>query len=303
MTEPIGKAMPVPGLAAGDPPVRRVLAANPSPMTGPGTWTHLVGGAEVAVIDPGPMDPAHLAAILAAVPAGGRVTAIVVTHAHKDHSALAPALAQATGAPVLAFGAAAEGRRPAMERLAAAGLAAGGEGVDHAFRPDRRLADGEALCGPDWQLEVLHTPGHMAGHLCLALGDLLFTGDHVMGWAPSLVSPPDGDMGAYMASLARLQARDWRRMLPAHGAPVDDPAARLEALVAHRRDREARILAALRAGAAGLDGITAAAYPGLDPALMPAARRNALAHLIDLAERNLARADPHPAEAALWHPA
>jgi hydroxyacylglutathione hydrolase len=174
--------------------------------------------------------------------------------------------------------------------------------VDHAFHPDQSLQDGAVISGPDWRLEVLHTPGHMAGHLCLALGDVLFTGDHVMAWAPSLVSPPDGDMAAYMASLSRLSGRVWRQFLPAHGEAILDPADRLAALVAHRRDREARILTAVRAGADDLAAITALAYPGLDPALAPAARRNALAHLIDLADRSLIRAIPACSPEALWRP-
>jgi hydroxyacylglutathione hydrolase len=269
-------------------------------MTGPGTWTHVVGRGEVAVIDPGPAIPAHLDAILAALAPGERVAAILVTHAHLDHSALAPELAAATGAPVLAFGGATAGRSPVMQRLVAEGLTGGGEGIDTAFRPDRCLADGESVEGPDWRLTALHTPGHMGGHLCLEWEDVLFTGDHVMGWAPSLVSPPDGDMGAYMASLARLAARPWRRFLPAHGAAVEDPAARLEALISHRRGREAALLAALRQGAADLATLTARVYTDIAPALRPAAERNALAHLVDLAERNLALARPFPGPQALW---
>lgn len=298
MTTRIGKAEEVPGVQG----VRRVLAGNPSPMTGPGTWTHLVGSTELAVIDPGPDDPAHLEALLSAIPHGARVVAIVVTHAHLDHSALAPALARATGAPVLAFGTATEGRSPAMAQLAARGLV-GGEGVDHAFRPDRTLFDRMQITGSDWALTALHTPGHMAGHLCLALGDVLFTGDHVMGWAPSLVSPPDGDMAAYMASLDRLARDRWRQFLPAHGDPVTTPQDRLTELVAHRRSREAKVLAAVAAGATALDAITAAAYPGLDHSLLPAARRNALAHLIDLAGRGLIRTASDPGADAHWTPA
>jgi hydroxyacylglutathione hydrolase len=189
-----------------------------------------------------------------------------------------------------------------MAQLAARGLV-GGEGVDHAFRPDRTLADGAQITGGDWALTALHTPGHMAGHLCLALGDVLFTGDHVMGWAPSLVSPPDGDMAAYMASLDRLARDRWRQFLPAHGDPVTTPQDRLTELVAHRRSREAKVLAAVAAGATALDAITAAAYPGLDHSLLPAARRNALAHLIDLAGRGLIRTASDPGADAHWTPA
>lgn len=302
MTGPIGKpAEPEQGLPGGLPGrLRRVLAPNPSPMTGPGTFTDIIGAGAVAVIDPGPAIPSHLEAILAALEPGESVAAIIVTHAHLDHSELAPGLAAATGAPVLAFGTATEGRSALMQRLLGEGLQGGGEGIDHGFAPDRRLAEGEVVEGPGWQLRALHTPGHMGNHLCLAWDDVLFTGDLVMGWAPSLVSPPDGDMGAYMASLARLAGGRWRLLLPSHGAPVTDPAGRIAELIAHRRGREAQVLAALAEGPADLARLTARVYHDIDPALLPAARRNALAHLIDLAERNLVAADPAPGPGARW---
>ncbi len=273
--------------------LRGVTAGNASPMTGPGTTTWIVGSGRVAVIDPGPDDPAHLTAILAALDPDEEVSAILVTHPHLDHSALAPGLAAATGAPVLGYGPAGSGRSPRMQALAQAGLT-GGEGVDHAFRPDLHLRHGETLRGPDWALTAWHTPGHMAEHLCFAWEDLLFSGDLVMGWAPSLVSPPDGDMGAYLASLARLAETPWRRLLPTHGAPVENPAARLAELAAHRRDRETQILAALAAGASTLPEIVATVYRDTPPHLHPAATRNALAHLIDLEERTRISAFPSP---------
>lgn len=261
--------------------VRRILAPNPSPFTGEGTNTWIVGGRRLAVIDPGPDDPGHLAAILRAA-GRGRITAIVVTHAHADHTALAPRLADATGAPVHAFGDATAGRDPA---IAALGDLGGGEGVDAAFAPDILLPDGGVVADEGWRLAALHTPGHMGNHICLAMGDLMFSGDHAMGWATSIVSPPDGDMGAYMASLDRLIARGPMRLLPGHGPAVEDGAARLAALRAHRRGREAAIRAALAAGAATPAAITAAVYADVPPALHPAALRNVLAHLIDLVQR------------------
>lgn len=283
-----------------DTPIRRVLAANPSPMTGSGTNTWVVGQGDVAVIDPGPDLDSHLSAILAALAPDERVSHIIVTHAHADHSALAPRLARATGAPVLGFGAADAGRSPAMQALAASGLAGGGEGVDAGFAPDVRLADGDTVAGGTWRLQVLHTPGHFAGHLSLALDDVLFSGDHVMGWAPSLISPPDGDMGAYMASLARLQQRRWSRFLPGHGDAVETPEARLAALVAHRRGREAAILAALSGAALSLPDLVARVYADTPRALHPAAARNALAHLADLAARGLVTAVPQLSPAAIF---
>lgn len=278
-----------------DPPVRALLAPNPSPLTGTGTNSWLVGATALAVIDPGPDDPAHLAALLDAVGPGQHISHILVTHAHRDHSALAPRLAAATGAPVLAYGTATEGRSALMSDLAAS-LPAQGEGLDLAFAPDQRLADGDTISGPDWSLTALHSPGHLGGHLCLALGDTLFSGDHVMGWATSIVSPPDGDMGAYMASLHRLAARDWHRFLPGHGDPVETPAARVQELIAHRLGREAQILQSLAEGPARIPALTARIYADIPVALLPAAARNVFAHLIDLASRNMVHALPalHP---------
>jgi glyoxylase-like metal-dependent hydrolase (beta-lactamase superfamily II) len=274
-----------------DPPIRRLLAPNPSPLTGAGTNTWLVGASELAVIDPGPDDPAHLAAILQAVGPGQRLARIFVTHAHLDHSALARRLAALTGAQVHAFGSATEGRSPLMTQLAP-GLPTQGEGLDHAFAPDQRLSDGATISGPDWSLTALHTPGHLGGHLCLALGGTLFSGDHVMGWSTTIVSPPDGDMAAYMASLDRLSAQAWTRFLPGHGDAVTDPAARLAELVAHRRGREAQILQALDAGCATIAVLTERIYTSTPRHLMAAAQRNVLAHLIDLVSRNLVSATP-----------
>ena len=284
-----------------DPRLTLLRAPNPSPMTGEGTNTWLLAeGEAVVLIDPGPALDAHLRAILAAL-AGHPLAAILVTHAHLDHSALAPGLAAATGAPVLAFGPAGSGQSALMARLEAEGLTGGGEGIDRIFRPDRCLTDGEVLQLGPLQIEVLHTPGHMSNHLCFACDGLLFSGDLAMGWASSLVSPPDGDMGAYMASLRRLAARDWRAMLPGHGAPVADAAARLAELITHREAREAAVLAALTAGAADAATLAAAIYHDAPAALLPAARRNVLAHLLDLADRNLISAPLPLTAGSIFH--
>jgi len=280
-----------------EPGLRVVLAPNPSPMTQEGTRTHLLGEGAVAVIDPGPDDPRHLAAILAALNPGETVSHILVTHAHLDHSPLAAGLRAATGAPVLAFGDARAGLSPRMAALAGAG---GGEGLDLAFRPDRLLADGDRIAGPGWELEALHTPGHLGGHLCFAWQDRLFTGDHVMGWAPSLVSPPEGDMTDYMASLRRLAGLGHRIGYAAHGAPIADLPARIAALIHHRLTREATILAAL-ARPLGLAGLMAHVYADVAPELHPAARRNLLAHLIDLEHRNLVASDKAPLPDTRFH--
>ena len=277
----------------------RIRAANPSPMTGTGTNTYVLHGPDGAVvIDPGPALPGHLSAVLAALQAVP-VQAILLTHPHLDHSALVPELKAATGAQVYGFGAAEAGRSAVMQRLAAAGLQGGGEGVDASFVPDVLVADGAMLALAGLQIEAVHTPGHMGGHLCFALGTDLFSGDHVMGWASTLISPPDGDMSAYMASLQRLAAREWRQFWPGHGEGIADPASRLAALVAHRRARETAICAALKAGPARPAALAAQLYTDTPPALLPAAARNILAHLIDLQGRNIVAAtEPLDAEAA-----
>jgi glyoxylase-like metal-dependent hydrolase (beta-lactamase superfamily II) len=263
------------------PGVRRLLCANPGPYTFRGTNTWIIGRGRVAVLDPGPEDAAHFAAILAAT-RGERIVAILVSHTHRDHSPGAAALAQATGAPTHGFGPHATRRED------------GDESGDHAFTPDIALPDGAALEGEEWRVTALHTPGHCGNHLCFALepAGVLFTADHVMGWSTSVVSPPDGDMAAYMASLARVAARPERLFLPGHGPPVPEPQAFAAALLAHRRRREARVLEALAAaGTASAEALVPAVYgPGLEPRLAPAAARSLLAHLLKLeAEGRVAR--------------
>lgn len=272
------------------PHIACVLAPNPSPMTYTGTNSYLVGNDRVVVIDPGPILPAHQTALIRAV-ADRPVDAILVTHAHVDHSPLARPLGDLWGVPVLAYGDASAGRSAIMEQLADQGLTGGGEGVDAGFTPDACLSDGDTVATDAGPLRALWTPGHFGNHLCFALGDTLFTGDLVMGWASSLVSPPDGDLTQFMASCRRLLRDPWRLFLPGHGAAINAPLERLNWLISHRESRESQILDALDTPRSVTD-LTAQIYTEVAPQLLPAAERNVLAHLIDLHERGLVQATP-----------
>lgn len=260
------------------PLVRRVLARNPSPFTYTGTGTYIVGHGTVAVIDPGPADPAHLAALQAAV-AGETVSHILVTHTHMDHSPAAPALQAATGATIM-------GCVPLVLRDDGPRADAG---FDPTYAPDRVMADGDSVGGPGWTLTALATPGHTSNHLCFALAEerALFSGDHVMGWSTTVVAPPDGDMRAYMDSLALLIPRDDAVYYPTHGAPVTEPQRFVRGLIMHRKQRETQILKLLGQGATGIPAMVAAMYASVDPRLHPAAGRSVLAHLIDLRTRGI----------------
>ena len=282
------------------PQIRLVLAPNPSFMTQNGTNTYILGSGQVAVIDPGPANEGHLAAILATLQPTERISHIFVTHAHLDHSGLAPALAQATGAPISGYGPATSGRSTAMQTLASRVDIGGGEGVDHGFRPDILLHNATTTSGPTWRLEAIHTPGHMGNHLCFAAGNILFSGDHVMEWSSTLISPPDGDMGDYMASLQTLAARPWHSFLPGHGAAITNPAQKLAELASHRRAREAALLAVIGNGANSIAQMAKQVYRDLDHRLLPAARRNILAHLIDLESRKQVSAAPYPSPDAIF---
>ena len=273
------------------PQLRRIVASNPSPMTFRGTNTYLLGDREIAVIDPGPAHKDHLAAILSAIKPRQQITHIIVSHAHLDHSPLASRLSEETGAPILAFGDAEAGRSHIMQQLKNAGYEGGGEGVDHAFTPDILLNDGERIRNKEWELEVMHTPGHLGNHICLGWGAHCFTADLVMGWSSSLVSPPDGDLSDFMLSCQRLLQTDWRKFFPGHGAPVDQPQERVEWLIHHRKQREKEIIAALKDGHVTAPDITAVVYQDTPQTLWPAAERNVLAHLIDLLNRSLVELD------------
>lgn len=262
-----------------EPLVRRVLAPNPSPFTYTGTQTYIVGlGDGCAVIDPGPDEPAHLAALEAAI-GGEHVCAIMCTHTHRDHSPASRPLARRTGAPIVGC---------APLAFDTAGPRAD-EGFDPDYAPDRVLADGEAMSGPGWTLTALATPGHVSNHLCFALEEsgALFSGDHVMGWSTSVVVPPDGDMGDYMASLQLLHERDDRVLYPAHGPAVTKPRQLVRSMIGHRRQRENQILRLLGEARQQVGELVAQMYKGLDPKLTKAAALSVTAHLIDLERRGL----------------
>jgi glyoxylase-like metal-dependent hydrolase (beta-lactamase superfamily II) len=260
------------------PLVRRVLAPNPSAFTYTGTQTYLVGRGTVAVIDPGPDDPAHLEALKSAI-GDDRVSAILCTHTHRDHSPAATPLMAMTGAPIL-------GCAPLV--LDDAGPRADAA-FDRSYAPDRVLDDGEAIEGPGWTLRAVATPGHTSNHLCFALPEeqALFTGDHVMGWSTSVVSPPDGDMADYMKSLALLTERDDAVYYPAHGEPVERPQRYVRGLMGHRRQREGQILRLLEKGTYAIPQMVRSMYKGIDERLYGAAGQSVLAHLIDLRDRGL----------------
>lgn len=272
------------------PGVRRIVAPNPSPFTFTGTATYLVGRGKVAVIDPGPDDASHRSAVLAAL-AGETVEAIVVTHTHMDHSAGVGAMAKAVGATVVgaaphhSFRSLHDGE---VNRLDAA--------ADYAYRPDQVLTDGDAVTGPGWSLVAIETPGHTRNHLAFALPErnLLFSGDHVMAWSTSIVAPPDGAMGPYLASLRKLIAREEELYLPGHGPALANARAFTRHLLGHRLMRETAIREKLRQGARQASDLVRELYGGLDPRLLNAARLSVYAHLEDLVGRGLAATDGPP---------
>jgi glyoxylase-like metal-dependent hydrolase (beta-lactamase superfamily II) len=259
-----------------EPGIARLLAPNPSAFTFTGTQTYLAGTREVAIIDPGPNLQEHLDALVEAI-AGRPVIAIMCTHTHRDHSPAARPLAELTGAPII-------GCAPlALEDVGPRADAA----FDGDYRPDRVLADGEWIEVDGERLTAVATPGHTSNHLCFEYGGALFTGDHVMGWSTTVVVPPDGDMADYMASLAKLKARQDRIFYPAHGPAVKKPAQLLRGMLGHRMQRERQILRIIGEAPAAIPDIVVQAYPGLDPRLLVAAGGSVWAHLLDLERRGL----------------
>ncbi len=258
------------------PMISRVVANNPGPFTFMGTGVYIVGGgSDVAVIDPGPDMPEHVEALKRALD-GRRVTHILVTHCHSDHSPAAKPLKAWSGAATYAFGPHGSGHDDGGLKLEA--------GADMDFVPDVRVKDGGIVAGNGFTFEGVHTPGHTSNHMCFALKEekALFTGDHIMGWSTTVVTPPDGDMAQYIASVEKLQARDDAVLYPTHGAPITQPVPFLAAYREHRLDRERQVLAAIAAGDATIPQMVARMYADVDKRLHPAASRSVLAHLIKL---------------------
>ena len=269
------------------PNLKRIIAPNPSPMTFWGTNTYILGTNELAIIDPGPAVQSHFDAIMSSLNKNQSITHILITHSHIDHSPLAKQLSERTSAPILAFGESSAGKSAIMTNLKNLD---GGEGIDYDFKPDVTLSDDQILKNKDWCIKSLHTPGHMGNHLCFSWEgeSILFSGDLVMGWATSMVSPPDGDLTDFMNSIKSLQLRSPDKLFfPGHGAPIENPSLRLQELYEHRKKREGEILSALEKGLTTISEITASVYADLDKRLITAAKRNVLAHLIDLTTRKI----------------
>jgi glyoxylase-like metal-dependent hydrolase (beta-lactamase superfamily II) len=268
------------------PLIRRVVANNPGPFTFKGTGTYIVGKGQVCVIDPGPDLPDHLAAILKAVE-GERVTAIAITHHHSDHSPLAGPLKAATGATIYGCAVAGHEEDDTGEVKMEAGH-------DHDFKPDVSLCGGGTISGPGWTLEAIPTPGHTSNHLCYGLKEenACFSGDHIMGWSTTVITPPDGDMTDYLASLEAIRARNFATLWPTHGPPIRAVAPFIDAYIAHRHDRANQILTALAAGPGRIKDLVPRLYADVDPRLWPAAARSMLAAMIYLERQGRIAADP-----------
>ena len=277
------------------PLIRRVVANNPGAFTFTGTGSYIVGRGEVAVIDPGPALPGHVDAILAAL-AGETVTHQIITHTHLDHSPAARLLGDATGAPTYGYGPHGSGRMAAVGEDAVEAVVE--EGGDHDFTPDVTLRDGDVIEGAGWSLTAVHTPGHTSNHLCFALAGegALFSGDHVMGWSTTVISPPDGNMADYFASLRKLLGRDDTIFWPTHGPPIRDPKPFVRAFIAHREDRERQILDCLERGVGDIPRMVEAMYANVDRGLYPAAARSVLAHLVHMVGDGRVACDGPPGE-------
>ena len=273
------------------PLIRRVIANNPSAFTFHGSGTYIIGRGNVAVIDPGPLVPEHIAAIMKALD-GETISHILITHTHRDHSPGAEPLKQLTGAKTYGFGPHGGGK-PDMELE---------EGGDMDFVPDVKINDGDIIEGDGWSMEAIHTPGHLSNHICFGLREekTLFTGDHVMGWSTTVVSPPDGDMSSYMTSLEKLLPLDYHTYWPTHGPAITETKPFVEALIAHRHDRMDQIRTCLADGPLGIPDMVKRMYTDVPEFLHPAAARSVYAHILHMRDGGELTSDGADSEQDLY---
>ena len=278
----------------------RLIAPNPSPMTSTGTNTYILGRKELLIIDPGPNSEAHLRNIMEVIPNNTKVTHILITHSHLDHSGLAPKLSKILNAPTLAFGTALDGLSNDMKRICKMGLTFETFGIDTEFVPDHFLEDKEKISSLEWEVVAHHTPGHLSNHICYQYLDKLFTGDHIMEWSTSVISPPEGDVSQFINSCEKIYNLHCEKFYPGHGIPVENPSERIVELIEHRKKREAEILNFLKNRDATISQITKKIYLNIDQNLLSVASRNVKAHLVDLIIKKQVTVDDISSDTAMY---
>jgi len=278
----------------------RLIAPNPSPMTSTGTNTYILGRKELLIIDPGPNSEAHLRNIMEVIPDNTKVTHILITHSHLDHSGLAPKLSKILNAPTLAFGTALDGLSNDMKSICKMGLTSETFGIDTEFVPDHFLEDKEKISSLEWEVVAHHTPGHLSNHICYQYLDKLFTGDHIMEWSTSVISPPEGDVSQFINSCEKIYNLHCKKFYPGHGIPVENPGERIVELIEHRKKREIEILNFLKNREATISQITRYIYLNIDQNLLSVASRNVKAHLIDLIIKKQVTVDDISSDTAIY---
>ena len=278
----------------------RLIAPNPSPMTSTGTNTYILGRKELLIIDPGPNSEAHLRNIMEVIPKYTKVTHILITHSHLDHSGLAPKLSKILNAPTLAFGTALDGLSNDMKSICKMGLTSETFGIDTEFVPDHFLEDKEKISSLEWEVVAHHTPGHLSNHICYQYLDKLFTGDHIMEWSTSVISPPEGDVSQFINSCEKIYNLHCEKFYPGHGIPVENPSERIVELIEHRKKREAEILNFLKNRDATISQITKKIYLNIDQNFLSVASRNVKAHLVDLIIKKQVTVDDISSDTAMY---
>jgi len=278
----------------------RLTAPNPSPMTSTGTNTYILGRKELLIIDPGPNSETHLRNIMEVIPKYTKVTHILITHSHLDHSGLAPKLSKILNAPTLAFGTALDGLSNDMKSICKMGLTSEKFGIDTEFVPDHFLKDEEKITSREWEVVAHHTPGHLSNHICYQYLDKLFTGDHIMEWSTSVISPPEGDVSQFINSCEKIYNLHCEKFYPGHGIPVENPSERIAELIEHRKKREIEILNFLKNRDATISQITKNIYFNIDQNLLSVASRNVKAHLVDLIIKKQVTVDDISSDTAMY---